>query len=83
MIRQQGYDWSFEEFTEGLAVVSAPIFDAQGVVIASIYVCGPTMRFPPEGKQHEITALVVGAGQEVSKRIAVRQLPLSHEGLAR
>jgi hypothetical protein len=41
------------------------------------------MRFPPEGKQHEITALVVGAGQEVSKRIAVRQLPLSHEGLAR
>lgn len=82
MIRKQGYDWSFEEFTEGLAVVSAPIFDAQGAVIASLYVCGPTMRFPPEGKQNEITALVVDAGQEVSKRIAARQLPLRHEGFA-
>lgn len=81
LIRQQGYDWSFEEFTEGLAVVSAPIFDAHGAVIASLYVCGPTLRFPPEGKQKEITALVVGACQEVSKRVAARQLPLNHEGL--
>jgi IclR family transcriptional regulator, KDG regulon repressor len=74
LIRTQGYDWSFEEFTEGLAVVSAPIFDAQGAAIASIYVCGPTLRFPPEGKQAEITALVVATCQEISQLIATRRI---------
>lgn len=74
LIRAQGFDWSFEEFTEGLAVVSAPIFDAQGAVIASIYVCGPTLRFPPGGKQEEITALIVATCQEVTKAITTRQI---------
>lgn len=78
LLRRQGYDWSFEEFTEGLAVVSAPIFDTQGAVIASIYVCGPTLRFPPNGKQDEITALVVATCQEITKAIATRQLPKKH-----
>lgn len=77
-LRSQGYDWSFEEFTEGLAVVSAPIFDTQGAVIASIYVCGPMLRFPPNGKQDEITALVVATCQEITKAIATRQLHTKH-----
>jgi DNA-binding IclR family transcriptional regulator len=74
MIRAQGYDWSFEEFTEGLVVVAAPIFDAQEAVIASIYVCGPTMRFPPAGKEQEITQLIVSTCQEITKLIATRQI---------
>lgn len=74
LLHKQGYDWSFEEFTEGLAVVSAPIFDVQGTVIGSIYVCGPMLRFPPAGKQDEITALVVATCQEITKTIATRQL---------
>lgn len=74
LIRQQGYDWSFAEFTEGLAVVSAPIFDDQGTVIASIYVCGPTLRFPAPGKQDEITACILTVCQEISTVIATRQL---------
>ena len=73
-LRNQGYDWSFEEFTEGLAVVSAPIFDMQGAVIASIYICGPTLRFPPKAKQAEITALIVAICQEITKTIVTRQL---------
>lgn len=72
-LRDQGYDWSFEEFTEGLVVVSAPIFDAQGAVIASIYVCGPRLRFPPAGKQDEITTLVVATCQEMTEAVAARQ----------
>ena len=74
LIQAQGYDWSFEEFTEGLAVVSAPIFDAQGVVIASIYVCGPTLRFPPEGKQAELTTLIMETCQEITRLITARQI---------
>lgn len=74
VLHKRGYDWSFAEFTEGLAVVSAPIFDGQGAVIASIYVCGPMLRFPPAGKQEEITALVVTTCQEITKTIAARQL---------
>ena len=65
-IRTQGYDWAFEEFSDGLAVVSAPVFDSEDTVIASIYVCGPRFRFPPEGKQDEITQLVVGTGVQLT-----------------
>lgn len=78
LLRSQGYDWSFEEFTKGLAVVSGPIFDMHGAVIASIYVCGPTLRFPPNGKQDEITALVVATCQQITKAIATRQRHKKH-----
>ncbi|MBX3015948.1 MAG: IclR family transcriptional regulator [Caldilineaceae bacterium] len=72
-IRTQGYDWSLEEFTAGLAVVSAPIFDAHGTVIASIYVCGPTLRFPPVDKKETITQRVIAACQAITRTISTGQ----------
>ncbi|MEM7129175.1 MAG: IclR family transcriptional regulator [Chloroflexota bacterium] len=68
-VRNHGYDWSIEEFTEGLCVVSAPIFDSNNELVASIYVCGPVFRFPPEGKKHRITQLVVDTCTVVSRQI--------------
>lgn len=67
-VRAQGYDWSVEEFTEGLVAVSAPIFDCKEKLVASIYVCGPAFRFPPEGKKDEITQAVVHTCRQVTER---------------
>lgn len=67
VIRAAGYDWAFEEFEVGLVTVSAPIFNRTGQIIASIYACGPQFRFPPAGKQEEITELVVQRCQAIGQ----------------
>ncbi|MBV7338656.1 IclR family transcriptional regulator [Chloroflexi bacterium TSY] len=69
LIRDQGYDWAFEEFSEGLVVVSGPIYDHHRQLIASIYLCGPSFRFPPAGQQDRMTQLVVEACQQLTNLI--------------
>ncbi len=76
-IRQTGFDWSFEEFTEGLAVVSAPVFAQQDVPIASIYLCGPRFRFPPEGQNDDISGTLV----ETCRRISHALLNGAHNAI--
>lgn len=72
-VRVQGYDWSEEEFTEGLNAVSGPIFDRNDHLVASIYVCGPSFRFPPSGQRDQIARNVVQTCQEISERISFRK----------
>lgn len=66
-IRAHGYDWSVEEFTDGLAVVSAPIFGSNGHPVASIYVCGPVFRFPAEAQGKDLLAALLDACAQVSQ----------------
>ncbi len=44
-IQQQGYATSIEEYREGVSVISVPVFNAEGVVIAVITLCSSTYRF--------------------------------------
>ncbi len=78
-IRAAGHDWSFEEFTEGLAVVSAPIIGPDDTVIASIYLCGPIFRFPPVGQEQQISASLKECCQHVHQSIIGKVL--DHERL--
>ena len=66
-VREQGFDWAYEEFSEGLVVVSGPVFNPLGDVVASIYLCGPVFRFPPERQKPRITQLVVDACQDLTE----------------
>ncbi len=58
-IRADGYVWTIKEFDEGLSSVAAPVWGANGKVVAAIAVHGPSYRFPPDGKVNEVRDAVV------------------------
>ncbi len=66
--RANGYAWGLEELEMGLIGVSAPVFDAAGVAVASVNVSGPAYRFPPE-QRPELTRLTVEAARKISEKI--------------
>lgn len=68
-VRQQGYDWTFDEFEDGLCAVSVPVFDQFRRVVAALYASGPTFRFP-NGNQNEITRILIEAGEYASELVA-------------
>ena len=68
-VRQQGYDWTYEEFAEGLNAVSAPIHDPSGQIIAAINIYGPAFRFPPAEYKTEITQLLLTCTQKFFARL--------------
>ena len=45
-VRQDGYAWVREEFSEGISSVAAPVASADGEVIAAIHVHGPVVSLP-------------------------------------
>lgn len=83
LVRAQGYDWSKEEFSEGLAVVSCPVMNCEGVPIASIFVCGPLFRFPPDGEKDEIIRLVADTCEQVATLPTIQKIRSSSPLLAK
>lgn len=47
-VRRDGFAWGFEEFTEGLNSVAAPVFDVRGRLVGALHVHGPAYRFPSD-----------------------------------
>ena len=48
-VRCAGVAWSYEELSDGLNSVAAPVFNPAGTVIAAVHVHGPSYRFPATG----------------------------------
>lgn len=74
LVRAQGYATAWEEFEEGLASVAAPIFAADGTVVAALCVAGPSYRLPRE----ELDALglqVRDAATKTSVRVGFSAAP--------
>lgn len=64
-IRTVGYCWAYEEFSDGLNSIAAPIFDADGRVIAALHAHGPAYRFPGPRSPDDIGELVVAAAHRI------------------
>jgi DNA-binding IclR family transcriptional regulator len=67
-VRKQGYSVAFEEFEIGLNAVSAPIWDHQSRVAASVSVSGPSYRFTRE-RVPQITSELVQTTQKITQEL--------------
>ena len=47
-VRKQGYATDIEEFQEGISAVSAPVFNSEGHVFATLSIVGPAFRMTRE-----------------------------------
>lgn len=75
-IRRQGYDLATEEYSDGLAVIAAPIMNRENEPVASIFVCGPAFRFPQEGKKRELIQLVVDTCNAIERLPTIQKARL-------
>lgn len=76
-IRQAGVSWIFNEFTDGLSGVAAPIFDQDQDVIGALVLFAPSYRFPDSEKIEEINLIMrdyaVRCSTEVNAQIVSLQ----------
>jgi Bacterial transcriptional regulator len=63
---------SVEELEVGLNAVAAPLYSADGTVVATIGVSGPTFRLPITSIP-EVGALARSAAAEISRRLGFEQ----------
>ena len=66
LVRIQGYAWGFEEFAEGLNSVAAPVHGAEGELVATLHVHGPSYRFPKAGEADAIGRRLAEVCSELS-----------------
>lgn len=70
LVRERGWAISRDELEEGLLAIAAPVYDAEGLTVASISVSGPSFRIEP--RTDELRKLVVAAGLAASTRLGFR-----------
>ncbi|MDG2262736.1 MAG: IclR family transcriptional regulator [Actinomycetota bacterium] len=68
-IRSIGYVWVYQEFREDINSVAAPVFDADGTVIAALHVHGPAYRFPNPDRTHDFGLQVVEAASRLANHL--------------
>ena len=71
-IQRSGFAWAYEEMSEGLNSVAAPVFNPAGSVIAAVSAHGPSYRFPAPGASAAVAACVIEAAGRVTDRLAGR-----------
>ncbi|MDJ0769100.1 MAG: IclR family transcriptional regulator [Ilumatobacter sp.] len=76
-VRRAGFAWVYEEMSEGLNSVAAPIVNPAGSVIAAVHAHGPSYRFPEPGGAASVAAAVVDTAQRISDRLSGRHRPES------
>lgn len=72
-IRTQGFALDDEERFTGMRCISAPVFDANGIVIAGISISGPVARMQNE-QISERAQEVISAGQALSKLLGYKHM---------
>ncbi len=74
-VKRAGFAWVYEEMSEGLNSVAAPIVNPAGMVIGAVHAHGPSYRFPAPGQSASVAAAVVETAQRISDRLAGRHRP--------
>jgi IclR family acetate operon transcriptional repressor len=67
-IRRRGYATAFGEYDAQLNAIAAPVHDARGQVVSSVYVWGPTFRITPR-RVPELAQQVLESAGAISVRL--------------
>lgn len=67
-VQESGYSVSMEDYIEGVCAVAAPVMGADGNILASLSVGGPTNRFR-EGLRERTIELVIELAKTLSTRL--------------
>jgi DNA-binding IclR family transcriptional regulator len=67
-VLQDGYAFTLEELEVGLNAVAAPIYGADGRVLAAVSVAGPSYRVTPQ-RLTELGEMTKEAGEAISRRL--------------
>ena len=67
-VLQDGYAFTLEELEVGLNAVAAPIYAADGRVLAAVSVAGPSYRVTPQ-RLTELGEMTKDAGEAISRRL--------------
>jgi DNA-binding IclR family transcriptional regulator len=70
-VRLQGYAVDFEEWSNGINCIAAPIFDSTGEIAAGISISGPTSTYPQE-KILEYVPTIIEYAHRISARLGAR-----------
>ena len=73
--KQTGVSWIFDEFSEGLNAVAAPVFDANDDLIAALCLYAPSFRFPKSGKRSQVITLIKAKAADLSTHLKLKGFP--------
>ena len=76
-IRQQGYATNVSGWREGASGVAAPIYNADGSVIAALGLAGPNARMKTAKELHRLAQPVMEAATQISRQLG--WVPLVYE----
>jgi DNA-binding IclR family transcriptional regulator len=69
-IAATGVEWVVEEFAEGITSVATVVRGRTGEPLAAVHAHGPSYRFPGRQRRQQIEALLIGAADRISERLA-------------
>jgi len=71
-VREKGFAYSFEEFSEGVVTIAAPIYDYTGKVIASLSIVGPKQRINQQ-KIPSFAKRIISSSLEISRNMGYKK----------
>ncbi|MDI6894698.1 MAG: IclR family transcriptional regulator [Bacillota bacterium] len=80
LVRRRGYATDREEFSPGVVCVGAPVFNAQGQVVASLSITAPVQRVPLGELERRYAALLVETCRTISQELGCQDPPLPPSG---
>lgn len=69
-IRADGYVWVFQEFTDDINSVAAPIADQNGRITLAVHIHGPAFRFPDSVDHDELGTRVAATALRIEEQLA-------------
>jgi IclR family acetate operon transcriptional repressor len=79
VVRRRGYATDREEFSPGVVCIGAPVFNAQGHVVAALSITAPAQRTSVAELEKRYAALLLRTCRAVSRELGCQHPPLPGE----